>query len=273
MVQITKNNQEAIDCLSSFINGQWLENNNGGFEYRNIGYDHINKATYRNFCLEEQNNVCCYCSKEIDNSPTTELEHIIPKAVIDNPALQRYFEYSSILAQNIVLQNNFTAASSLQVMPPFPHHIAYHNIVASCNGRIIDTSEDFTCCNRNRSNDFIPPFNLMPKSIDYMNDGTVYYVNDEIDNRHIKPLNLNKDLLKSIRRIWLLFAKSDVTEAELVDVANEAKIKEIIALHLDANPLKSSTDGKIIDSFKTLQLWETLMKYKYFLHYFRTNNN
>ncbi len=270
MITVNKDNQAAIDYVSNFINGQWQPEAN---RYINIGYNDIDVSAYRTYCLEEQNNICCYCCRQIDNSRNTELEHIIPRAQnIDNTELQRYFDYSNILAQNIVLQRSFRDSATQQATPPFPHHIAYHNIVASCNGRIIDTSE-YLCCNRSRGNDFVPPFNLMPNSIAYLNDGTLYYVNDEIDNRLINPLNLNKDLLKNIRRIWFLFAKSDVTEDEIMNVTNETEIREIIALNLDVNPSKLSKDGKIIDSFKTLSNWQTLIKYKYFLNYFRTNNN
>ncbi len=272
MVQIAKNNQEAIDYVSDFINGQWQDDSN---KYIGIGFKDgaFDKSRIKRYCLEEQASVCCYCSREIDNSQTTELEHIIPRSVNDNDSLYRYISYSNILADNIVLQENFGLSTERQAIPPFPHHIAYHNIVASCNGRIIDTSEDFTCCNRNRSNDFVPPFNLMPNSIKYSNDGSVYYGDDEIDDRYIKPLNLNKEILKSIRRIWFLFANSDVTENELINANNEERILEVITLHLEVNPFKSKSDRNIIDSFKALSNWGTLMKYRYFLNYFRNINN
>lgn len=266
MVTLEKNNQTAIDFVSNFIENQWQET-----KYVNIEYDCIDKKEYRKFCLEEQDYVCCYCSREIDNSSNTQLEHIIPRDKKTNKdSIAEYFKFSKILEDNVVLQSEFTNSISRLTSPPFPHHIAYHNIVASCNGKILDTSEDLTCCNRNRGNDFVPPFNLMPNSIAYLNDGTIYYVNDEIDNRFLKPLNLNKDFLKNIRRIWFLFSKSEVTEHEILNVSNELEIKEIIALHLEINPIKSSSDRSIIISFKTLSNWQTLMKYKYFLNYFRT---
>lgn len=268
MLTLNKDNQAAIEYVSNFINGQWQDN-----KYVNIGYNSIDTTAYRKFCLEEQGNVCCYCGRKIDNSKSTELEHIIPRAKeTKQSTLDKYFAYAQILADNVVLQSVFTDATERRAPPPFPHHIAYHNIVASCDGKIKSTSEDFTCCNRKREDKFVPPFNLMPNSIAYLNDGTVYYVNDELDNRFINPLNLNKDLLKKIRRVWYLFSKSDATENEIISVTNETEIKEIIALHLDVNPLKSVVDGKIIDSFKILTNWNTLLKYKYFLTYFRKNN-
>uniref|UniRef100_UPI00404B6DE8 HNH endonuclease n=1 Tax=Flavobacterium sp. TaxID=239 RepID=UPI00404B6DE8 len=272
MVSLNKDNQNAIDYVTNFIKGQWFEDSK---KYIGIGFNDgaFNKATLKNYCLEEQQNVCCYCSRKIDNSNNTELEHIIPRSIDTEIGLMPYFDLSHILADNIVLQESFRASTVKQITPPFPHHIAYHNIVASCNGKIKDTSEDLTCCNRNRGNDFVPPFNFMPNSIAYLNDGTIYYVNDEIDNRYINPLNLNKALLKNIRRIWLLFANSDLTLDELLQASTINQIKEIFTLHIDVSPNKTIADSTIIDSFKNEAQWKTLMNYKYFLDYFRINNN
>jgi len=273
MVTITKDNQDAISYVSDFIDGQWQVDSH---RYIGIGYDDgaFNKATLRGYCLAEQGYVCCYCSREIENSSKTQLEHLIPRARETNQEiLDRYFGYSPILSQNIVLHSDFAASTEMQTTPPFPHHIAYQNIVASCNGKTFKFSEDFTCCNHNRGNDFVPPFNLMPDSIRYEKDGTIYYTHDEIDNRFIKPLNLNKEILKRIRRIWFLFANSEVTEDELNNAKNAEIIIEVMTLHLEINRFKSPSDRNIIDSFKTVDNWNTLMNYRYFLNYFRNNNN
>lgn len=273
MITLEKNNQNAIADVSLFIENQWQDDSN---RYIGLGYDDgaFDKRTLKQYCLAEQGYVCCYCSREIDNSKYTQLEHIIPRAKnIDNSELLQYFRFSLVLSQNIMLQSDFCALNTKLNTPPFPHHIAYQNILASCNGKTINSSEDPTCCNRNRSNDFVPPFNLMPNSISYDRDGTIFYVNDEIDNRYIKPLNLNKDLLRRIRRIWFLFASSNITEDELIHTNNEEEIIEIFTLYVEVNPYKFPTDRNTIDSFKTLSNWNTLMKYRYFLNYFRTNNN
>jgi hypothetical protein len=272
MVTLEKNNQEAIAFVSEFIENQWQDDSN---KYIGIGFDDgaFNKTTLKGYCLAEQENVCCYCSREIDKSSNTQLEHIIPRAKKTNQdTLERYFVYSPILSENIVLQSIFADSTERQSTPPFPHHIAYHNIVATCNGKTIETTEDTTCCNRNRGDDFVPPFNLMASSIAYLKDGTIYYINDEINYRNINPLNLNKDLLKNIRRIWFLFANTDVTENELLNANNQEKILEVITLYLEVSTFKSPSDRNVIDSFKTLSNWGTLMKYLYFLNYFRTNN-
>lgn len=278
MVNLNKDNQDAIAYVSNFIDGQWQNDSN---RYIGVGYDDgaFNKATLKGYCLEEQNNVCCYCSREIENNPQTELEHIIPRARnIDNVELQRYFLYSNILSQNIILQSEFSAATALQETPPFPHHIAYHNIVASCNGITFKSSEDFTCCNRKREDDFIPPYNLIQNNIFYLNDGTIYstidttYFEQGIPYKSITHLNLNKQTLKNIRRIWFLLSKTDVDINELLQATSIAEFKEIFTLYLRVHLLKVPSDNNLIDSFENETSWKVLMQYKYFLTYFRNNN-
>jgi hypothetical protein len=278
MVSLNKNNQTAIDYVTNFINGQWLENNIGGNEYRNIGYNSINRTQYKTYCLQEQENVCCYCSREIANNPNTELEHIIPRSVATNEALQPYFSLSNILADNTVLQEDFRLSTERQATPPFPHHIAYQNIVASCNGITFKSSEDFTCCNRKRQDDFIPPYNLIQNNIVYLPDGTIYstidttYEEQGIQYDSITRLNLNKQTLKNIRRIWFLLASSDVNINQLTQATTIENYSEIFTLYLRVNPRKVTSDNNLIDSFENETSWKVLMQYKYFLNYFRNNN-
>jgi hypothetical protein len=278
MVSLNKKNQIAIDYVTNFINGQWLENNIGGNEYSNIDYSSINRTLYKTYCLQEQDNVCCYCSREIFNNSNTELEHIIPRSVATNEALQSYFNLSNILADNIVLQEDFRLSTERQVTPPFPHHIAYQNIVASCNGITFKSSEDFTCCNRNREDYFIPPYNLITNNIVYLNDGTIYstidttYEEQGIQYESITHLNLNKQTLKNIRRIWFLLASSDVNINQLTQATTIEDYSEIFTLYLRVNPRKVTSDNNLIDSFENETSWKVLMQYKYFLNYFRNNN-
>ncbi len=276
MVTLNKNNQTAIDYVTNFINGQWFEDSN---RYLGLGFDDgaFNKATMKGYCLEEQNNVCCYCSREIGNNNHTELEHIIPRSVDTENALQPYFNLSNLLAENIVLQESFRPSTVMQVTPPFPHHIAYHNIVASCNGITFKSSEYFTCCNRKREDDFIPPYNLIQNNIMYLHDGTIYstidttYEEQGIQYNSITHLNLNKQTLKNIRRIWFLLAGTDVTINQLTQAITIDDYKEIFTLYLRANPLKVINDNNLIDSFENETSWKILMYYKYFLNYFRNN--
>jgi hypothetical protein len=277
MVSLNKNNQTAIDYVTNFINGQWFEDSN---RYIGIGYTDgaFNTTQLKEYCLEEQENVCCYCSREIANNRHTELEHIIPRSVATNEALQPYFNLSNILADNIVLQEDFRLSTERQITPPFPHHIAYQNIVASCNGITFKSSEDFTCCNRKREDDFIPPYNLIQNNILYLNDGTIYSTIDTtyevqgIQYESIAHLNLNKQTLKNIRRIWFLLASSDVNINQLTQATTIEDYSEIFTLYLRANPRKVTSDNNLIDSFENETSWKVLMHYKYFLTYFRKRN-
>lgn len=101
MVSINKDNQQAITDVSSFISRQWQEESNS---YINIDFDSINKTEYKINCLSEQQYVCCYCSREIENTPQTELEHIIPKSINTIDSLQQYLDLSPILLTHIARQ-------------------------------------------------------------------------------------------------------------------------------------------------------------------------
>lgn len=119
MLTISKNLQQAIEHVSTFINGQWQSDSN---KYIGIGYDDgaFDKATLKGFCLDEQEKVCCYCSREIFDAPSTQLEHIIPRdKSTDQSVLDKYFEYARILQENIVLQSVFSDTEEKLATPRF----------------------------------------------------------------------------------------------------------------------------------------------------------
>lgn len=265
MIRLDKTNDEAIQHVAGFIKRQWSEDSN---RYINISYNDIDKSEYRKFCLKEQNNFCCYCSRQIDDSSATELEHIIPRSKkTDEIVLGKYFEHSDILAKNIVLQDVFKSSDQIQTPPPFPHHIAYHNIVASCNGKTFEESDEFTC-NRARKDDFIPPFNVMEDCITYLQDGTVLYSMDITKSEYIASLNLNKQVLKDIRRLWFLLAKSDIPFEEIQQATTESDYRRILTLCTATSRFKRATDDALRLSFSTKAKWNVFITFQYFYHFF-----
>lgn len=197
---------------------------------------------------------------------TTELEHIIPRAKQSIEDFEPYYASSHILQQNVVPQNSFETATNERNMPPFPHHIAYHNIVASCNGRTFESSEDFTCCNRKRGDDFIPPFNLMKDSVGYLPDGTIVYLKELKNRDYFEILNLNKETLRNIRRLWYLFSQSNLS-AQLLD--NAVELEEIITVHAIAHSPTPIEDIKLLETFSNQTMWNAFKKYSYFLTYYK----
>ncbi|OPC35442.1 hypothetical protein BAX97_11175 [Elizabethkingia meningoseptica] len=270
MIYLDKTNQGAIDYVTNFIDINWLEQNDGTYKYQNIGYRNIKNPAhrFRGFFVDEQNNKCCYCCRDIENNNSTELEHIIPQTKSSSIDFEPYYEESDILRQNVILQSTFESATAQLNKPPFPHHIAYQNIVASCNGRIFESSEDFTCCNRERGHEFVPPFNLMHDSIEYLQDGTIVYKFDLSNRRYFEILNLNKGILINIRRLWYLFSLSQITLAEILDESMYT-LNEKITLYAITNSTTLSDDIKLLETFSNENVWNIFKEYSYFLDYYR----
>ncbi len=272
MIYLNKNNKAAQNYVTEFINKNWLAQNDGTSRYQNISYADIKNPVklFRGFFVDEQNSKCCYCCKDIVNDNTTELEHLIPQAKSNIIEFQPYYEHSYLLQQNVVPQSVFTAATTQQDLPPFPHHIAYHNIVASCNGRTFKSSEElnFTCCNRERGDEFLPPFNLMQDSVGYIEDGTIVFFYDLENRGYFRTLNLDKDILKNIRRLWYLFSKSELTLQEILN--SEMGLEAKITIHAIGNSNTLLDDVKLLETFSNEDLWDIFCKYSYFLDYYRT---
>lgn len=264
MIYLDKNDQAAVNYVSNFLTGQWLEDNTGGRRYQNIEYSDINRGNvFKAFFVNEQGSKCCYCCRDIEIDPQTELEHIIPRAVDTEAVLTQYQNLSPILATYVMLNESFKTSQVQLATPPFPHHTAYHNIVASCNGRTFETTTDFTCCNRERGDDFLPPFNLMHGCVSYLPDGTFVYDPPE-GQAYVDILNLNKTILKQIRKLWKLFFKNNTPLHEIMLPFDEDTVKELVTLAVTLQTAREQEDLKLIDNFTIEGMWLVLQKYSFF---------
>ncbi|WP_121965002.1 hypothetical protein [Myroides sp. N17-2] len=271
MIYLDKTNTSAIKYVEDFINNNWLPyNDNDDCKYINIDFRDIKNpvSTFKAFFVEEQENICCYCSRKILNDNNTELEHIIPYALSDILEFQLYYDLSPILENNVMPQDTFINTLTKRILPKYPHRIAYHNIVASCNGQTFKGSEGFTCCNRERGNEFIPPFNLIHNSISYLKDGTIVYLEDLENQNGINILNLNKPLLQHIRRLWYLFSLSDLTINEIFQY--ELPLDEHIVINAINHSPQIEKDTNLLKVF-TNGLWDIFTQYSFFFNYYRIN--
>ena len=119
--------------------------------YKNADYLDLSRPHYKSrlqdLLLQEQSNLCCYCMKELVNYHTTTLEHIIPhksKVGIFSSYLTR-----DELTNNVIHRDNFDRYTKVIPLVKYPHDIAYHNLIASCNSNIH--------CNNYRSDKKIEP--------------------------------------------------------------------------------------------------------------------
>lgn len=270
MIYLDKTNQSAIDFVTKFIDQNWLEQNDGNYKYQNIGYAQVKNPAddFREYFVDEQDKKCCYCSREIVNDRTTELEHIIPRTKSDIAEFEDYYVFSQTLRDNVIPQSTFENTNEELAKPPFPHHIAYHNIVASCNGRTFEASNNFTCCNRERKDDFVPPFNLMQDAIGYLPDGTIVYLSDLPNRTYFGILNLDKDILNDIRRLWFLFSRSDLTLPEVITVEPQNLLEHIVNNAI-ANSPTIVADNRLSETFSNPNIWKNFICYSYFFNYYR----
>lgn len=226
--------------------------------YNGADYDALKKPKYKgritNLLLTEQASNCCYCMKEIE-LPKTTIEHIIPQEV----RIADFAEYLVVneLINNVIHKETFDKNS--RIIPPskYPHDIAYHNLIASCDSNLH--------CNNYRSNKNIKPLVFNPKIyeiVKYDKAGNIDCDQYEEDFNKIglsnpaSPLNL-------IRRIWFRLAEG----FDQINQINEEIIDDII---LDFILLSDGT--KVIENFTNKPSYkDEVLKYSWFFLYYKNN--
>jgi hypothetical protein len=205
---------------------------------------------------EEQHRRCCYCMRRLDNGKEETLEHIIPNKLKDKTAFERYLNSKTALNnKNICFAPDFIA-NETETYPPYPHTIAYQNLLISCDGKI-NRSGTSVHCNNKRGDDFVEPFVLYSdacNNIEYNSDGFIEWRHEKMDN----SLNLNYDRLRIIRRIWMLAYKNHI---DLMSLDEKGKIIFLTRLQKET-PEK---EWHLLSNFKNVPTyWELLLKYDYF---------
>jgi len=203
--------------------------------------------------LSEQRNLCCYCLKEIVEADTT-LEHIIPNRLkIDDFA---FYLVTNELTNNVIHKAIFDR--STRIIPPvlYPHDIAYHNLIASCDSNIH--------CNNYRSDKKIEPFIFdvyIETLVEYDRAGNVSCIQYDDDLQKLGLSNTNSPL-KLIRMIWYklaqIFNQINEITADIIDVI----IYELILL---------SDINKVLENFtNTPSYKEDVLRYKWFFQYYKS---
>ena len=121
----------------------------------------------------------------------------------------------------------------LQV-PPYPHSIAYENIVASCTGKVYAGGQQYIlhqCCNNFRGNQKIIPYFFMPEiemEVGYRIDGTIDCP-ERFDDT-VRCLNLEHRSLVFMRKIWAAIVRENITIKDVQEAQNNKQLrKDIIA--------------------------------------------
>jgi hypothetical protein len=269
MQYIDKSSVEGERIAKDFINGQWIDD-----RYSNLDYPGFSTPKMRKVLIDEQNQLCCYYMRHLEDNPTTTLEHIVPRQVETQAELNHYFDFP-VLADNLTLHEPFRTSPVEQQMPPYPHHLAYHNLVASCNGMLISdlanlNNRTVKTCNGVRGNIPIVPIFYDPAvsdKITYAKGGMMVPHEDNWFDT-IKDVKLNDNTLEDIRRIWFFLRKDDL--ASILAVTTLEERQDILTNAMsDAIVNDSAKITALIGNYKNQVMWDSLIKYKWFHGYYR----
>lgn len=277
--------------------------------YQNVRYDKrdpgvgpcftsANGGSYRkrltNILLSNQSGYCCYCMRkiktaqnEIDSDEVVTREHIIPRGftIADSVKVSSYYQLSPELSPiNVIITDEFEDPSHDQNndLPPFPHKVAYNNLVASCNGtfpyvRNAKGSKQKICCNEKRYEEDVFPiyfFRNIEEMIDYCTNGDIQAkvsVSSEIQskiNDVIANTNLDCDPLKDIRRLW--FILSHVSKERIINCRTENQRNALFSDILYRTEFFTPNTPQLHTCFIKDVFWETFLLYDYFYDVFRT---
>jgi hypothetical protein len=106
----TTNETNGRLIIDDLLNDSWI-----AIKYINLNYAELRKLKYITpitaLLLDEQQNLCCYCMKEITTSTT--IEHIIPQEI----SLAKFHSYLTVdfLLNNVIHKDNFDRDTNLQI--------------------------------------------------------------------------------------------------------------------------------------------------------------
>lgn len=238
--------------------------------YEYLGADFVfgqpkTRAALIGILLNEQRGRCCYCMRRIDRLASDErtIEHVIVNHPKDSDDYNQYLGKNSQLdTADIISSADFLARQ--MPPPPYPHSVAYENMLISSAGHChLGVGTSFTC-NGRRGHKFIYPLPLMANvgnEVRYQKNGFVYWINEtDTENPTIECLGLNHDVLKLIRRMWYKLSSMGL---DAVNCDRQQLIYEVLGDMLD--------EGVSDAYFQTLFLfakndwyWSLLFQFDYF---------
>ena len=283
----TTNARQGVKKTQKFIDDCWQDGS-----YKDLTYEQYkNDSGFTDILVKDQVDnrsekaFCCYCMRtlivnnsSVDHPENVTLEHIIPHHISQsdwNKDCHKYQAYGNLDANRVnvciggVLSNIATQIKSL----PHPHFISYHNLVVSCDGKILEGNEIVSshCCNNMRGNRYVEPLYLksdVGSLIKYDSKGCLDFDDDIInlewfDNSH---LNLSAPGLNKIRRLWYLISRTQYTPADVCSAETDEELKRKI---LD-DAIKGKTS--LWSSFYDIKnVWNLFSEYSWFYGYYRAH--
>ena len=245
-----------------------------------------------NVLLQNQNGYCCYCMRKIKIGQREEYsdkvvtrEHIIPRGFshADVAKLAYYQQCPELSNSQVILTDDFedTGHNQTDDLPPYPHKIAYNNLVASCNGtfpyvRNRNENKPKICCNEYRhEEDAYPVYFIkgIEGMIDYLDNGDIHVkCGVSTDNQQkiedvIRNTHLACDQLRDIRHLW--FILSHVSKDRIYNCKTEGQRDALLSEILYKDEFfEGNRTSNLHTNFQKDDFWQTFLLYDYFYDVF-----
>lgn len=263
--------QMGHHLVDSFLKEAWNEDVSS---YINCTFDNYRReGKITEILLQEQHYYCCYCMRKIGVSKVngkTTLEHIIPFKASKNEFDNYLKKVPNYFIKNVTWEREEVISKEIKeiITPPYPHILAYENIVASCDGSIGSPTEEYfgnlhnTCNNFRGKKEIIPIFLFKKvfKQIKYTKDGKIIY--SEKYQETIEALNLNYPTLVLIRKSWFEISRYH-KPLEVRNAIRDNKLRNGIMIDTALSESEKET------FVKSDMMWNLLSQYDWFYKYYR----
>lgn len=236
--------------------------------YFNLDYNQLKRdKVFKHQLIKEQHGFCCYCMRCLRKEEVT-LEHVIPQKIKSpDPKVEiKYYAQFGRLKRRLVKYMESIPRDRKLKVPPYPHSIAYENIVASCTGKVYEGGGKYIlhkCCNNFRENKKIIPFFFIPEidiKVGYRRDGTIDCP-ERLDNT-VKILNLEHRSLVFIRKIWAAIVMAKVSLKDVQTAKNDIQLRKDIISDIDIKKEERDQLGNDI-------YWNLLNEFCWFYGYYQ----
>ena len=189
------------------------------------------------------------------------LEHVIP-ASEQRQTFKSYKTYSPFFDQVI----HFDDFIETWRNPPYPHTVAYENIIASCAGILSEGSHKSYCCNNRRGNKHIIPLIYLPNistTIAYTKTGLIYPTDrDPLKTEAIEVLKLNHEVLKEVRFLWFRVQKNSIH-------FNAGSNRVEVLKRIFEKKVRMDIPNEYKKYYRTDYFWKLFLDYDWFYDYYK----
>lgn len=271
-------------ATKEFIDSCWCETT---MQYNNLIYDRSRLCHIEEILVNEQkdhngDSYCCYCMRklylrktDVHRSNVT-LEHIIPHKIKEsewNANRGEYEKFANLRETYIRVFYNGDLTSTQKVVKikrmPYPHFISYYNLVASCDGTILEEEklQGSRCCNNNRQERFVLPIYLkedLSTGLGYDKKGLLDYDDLKYEEKWFdrNHLNLNNSWIVLVRKLWYKISKSEYSDLNIEQAIKDKNMRQEIIDDIDSC-------NEIMSWINNDNAWNLLSEYSWFYQYYK----